>query len=188
MSRLPKIALITLAACCFALLLAWAASAVHSRYKAATEHISELEARVSELKASTHPRWHVREGSFSISTTDKTESTNGLRFRLVYGTNDVQKFEDHIWKEPGRVMTAWVSDWTPRSEMSKFERFDVVPSREGSRFEVVAKTRPDESIEMDFYADLYCGGRMVTQANKPAAPNAGIASQLTINTSLARRR
>ncbi len=150
MRRLVKIAVITLAACCFALLLAWAAIAVHSRYKAATERISELEARVVELKRSAHPRWHVREGSFSISTSDQPAGTNHHGFRLVFGTNEVQRFEHFIWKEPGRVMTAWVSDWTPRSEMSKFERFDVVPSREGSRFEVVAKTRPSESVSMEF--------------------------------------
>src|SRR5262245_49866865 len=134
MRRLSKIASITFAVCCFALFFSWAASAVYSRYREKSERISELEARVLELKNSAHPRWRVREGRFSISTTDRPASTNHhVDFRLAFGANDVQRFEDVIWKEPGRVMTAWVSDWTPRSEMSKFEQFDVVPSPDSSR-------------------------------------------------------
>ena len=92
----------------------------------------------------------MREGRFSISTTDKPAGTNRHDFRLVFGTNAVQRFEDHVWKEPGRIMTAWVSDWTPRSEMAKFEQFSVSPSRDSSRFDVVAKARPGESIAMEF--------------------------------------
>jgi hypothetical protein len=150
MRRLSKIALTTLAACVIALLIVWAGSAAHSRYRAATDRIAELETRVQELKNSAHPRWRVREGRFSISTTDRPAGTNHHDFRLAFGTNEVQRFEHFIWKESGRVMTAWVSEWTPRSEMSKFEQFDVVPSRDGSRFEVVAKARPGESIAMEF--------------------------------------
>lgn len=150
MRRLSKIVLITLAACVIALLLVWAGSAACSRYRAATDRIAVLETRVQELKNSAHPRWRVREGRFSISTTDRPAGTNWHDFRIVYGTNEVQKFEDFIWKEPGRVMTAWVSGWTPRSEMTKFEQFDVVTARDNSRFEVVAKVRQGESVAMEF--------------------------------------
>lgn len=150
MRRLSKIALTTLAAFAIALLIVWAGSAAHSRYRAATNRIAELETRVQELKNSAHPRWRVRAGRFSISTTDKAPGTNWHDFRLVYGTNEIQKFEQSIWKEPGRVMTAWVSDWTPRAEMAKFEQFSVAPSRDGSRFEVVAKARQSESVAMEF--------------------------------------
>src|SRR5687767_2521650 len=132
MQRLLKIALITLAACCVVLLVAWAASAVRSRYTAATTRIAELEAKVQELKSRAHPPWRVREGRFSISTTDRPAGTNGMGLRLVFGTNAVQKFEEQIWKEPGHILTGWVSDWTPRSELSKFEQFSISPSRDSS--------------------------------------------------------
>jgi hypothetical protein len=150
MRRLSKIALTTLAVCIIALLIVWAGSAARSRYRAATDRFAELETRVQELKNRAHPRWRVREGRFSISTTDRAAGTNWGDFRLVYGTNDLQRFEHAIWKEPGRVMTAWVSDWAPRSEIAKFEQFSVVPSPDSSSFEVVAKARPSESIAMEF--------------------------------------
>jgi hypothetical protein len=73
-----------------------------------------------------------------------------MDLRLVFGTNTVQKFEQYIWKEPGRIMAAWISDWTPRSEMLKFEQFNVVPSQDKSRFDVFAKLRPGESTAMQF--------------------------------------
>lgn len=47
-------------------------------------------------------------------------------------------------------MTAWVSDWAPRSEIAKFEQFCVSPSRDSSKFEIIAKARPGESIAMEF--------------------------------------
>ena len=75
--------------------------------KAAIDRVAELEVRVRELTASidsqVHPRWRVREGRFSVSTTDKPAGTNRHDFRLVFGTNAVQGFEDHVWKEPGRI-------------------------------------------------------------------------------------
>ena len=150
MRRLPKIALSTLVACLIALLIAWAAIAAYSRHAAANDRIASLEAKVQELKGAAHPRWGVREGRFSISTTDRPENAHWKDFRLPYGTNEVQKFEEYIWKEPGRIVTAWVSDWTPRSEMSKFEQFTVASSNINSKFEVVAKPRTNESIAMEF--------------------------------------
>jgi hypothetical protein len=62
----------------------------------------------------------------------------------------VQRFKEQIFKEPGHILTGWVSDWTPRSELSKFEQFSISPSRDSSRFDLVAKARPGESISMEF--------------------------------------
>ena len=150
MQRLFKIALITLAGCCVLLLGAWVASSARLRYTAATGRIAELEAKVQELKISAHHGWRVREGKFSISTTDRPAGTNWTDFRLVFGTNAVQRFEGHVWKEPGQIITAWVSDWTPRSEMGKFEQFSILPSSDSSKFDVVAKAAPGESVAMEF--------------------------------------
>jgi hypothetical protein len=150
MSRLSRIALITVAACFLMLLLAWVGTAAYARYSAAKERIAELEARVQELRGTAHPRWRVRVGTFSITTTDRPPTTNHTDFRLVYGTNAPQSFVDYIFKEPGHIVAAWVSDWTPRSEMSKFEQFTIWPSYDSSKFEVVAKARPGESVAMDF--------------------------------------
>src|SRR4051794_25858719 len=111
MRRLSKIALKTLVGCVVGLLVIWATNAVYSSYRTRANRIADLEATVQGLKARAHPEWRVRKGRFSISTTDRPTGTNWTDFRLVYGTNDVQKFEDHIWKETGHIVTAWVSDW-----------------------------------------------------------------------------
>jgi hypothetical protein len=150
MSRIPKIALITVAMCFVVVLLGWAGVAAHSRYSAATERITELETKVQELRGTAHPRWRTRTGTFSISTTDRPPASNHTALRLVFDTNAPQSFVDHIFKETGHSVAAWVSNWTPRSEMSKFEQFTVWPSHDSNQFEIVAKARAGESIAMEF--------------------------------------
>jgi hypothetical protein len=150
MRRISKVALKTVVGCVVAVLVTWATNAIYSSYRTRANHFADLEATVQSLKAQAHPKWRVRKGRFSISTTDRATGTNRTDFRLVYGTNDVQKFEDHIWKETGHIVAAWVSDWSPRSEMGKFEQFSLFSSGDRSKFEVIAKAHPNESVAMEF--------------------------------------
>jgi hypothetical protein len=149
MTRLPKIASLTLLSCLLLLLAAWGVRVVYVGYTVRMERITELESKVQELKHVAHAEWRVRQGRFSISTTDLPDDIKRKDFRLVYGTNAVQKFDYAVWKEPGHIVTAWVSEWTPRSEMAKFEEFNV-SCIQGSRFEVLAKAHTNQSIAMEF--------------------------------------
>ena len=150
MQRLPKIALLALLVFLLVLLAAWGVQSVYMGYTAQIARIAELESRVEKLKGVSHPPWMVREDSFRISTTDRPSGTNWNDFRLDYGSNALQKFEGFVSKEPGHILTAWVSDWSPRSEMEKFERFDVTPVWGTSKFEVFAKAHTNASISMEF--------------------------------------
>ena len=152
MSRLPKIAFRTVLVF---LVLLFAVLLLYVAYNDSPERIDELESRVqvmqSHLQELAYPHWITAERQISISTTDRpkiTDCANNLR--LVYGTNTVQKFNIGLWwKEPGHIVRAWVSDWTPRSEMSKFEQLSV--SRyNGTRFEISAQVHTNESVAMKF--------------------------------------
>jgi hypothetical protein len=150
MNRLQKIAALTLLACLLFLLAAWAARVIYLRHTATQERIVALESKVGDLRLA-HPTWRVRYSGRRISTTDRPESTNGFDYRLIYGTNAVQKFDDGIGKESGKIVTAWISDWTPRSELTKFEQLSVRKSQgPGAGFEVSAKAHTNESIAMEF--------------------------------------
>jgi hypothetical protein len=149
MSRLPKIAFLTALLFILFVLAAWAVRLAYVGYIGKIARIVELESKVQDLQRVAHPAWRVREGRFRISTTDMPESTKWTDFRLVSGTNAVQKFENYVWKEQGHIVTAWVSDWTPRSEMAKFEEFSV-SSLQGARFEISALARTNESVAMEF--------------------------------------
>lgn len=150
MQRLPKIALLTLLACFLVLLAAWGVSAVYMGYTAKITRIADLESRVRELQRVQYPPWRVREDSLRISTTDRAARTDLTDFRLESGSSGLQTFETSIGKEPGHIMTAWVSDWSPRSEMEKFDRLDVSPVWGTSSFQVLAKAHTNTSISMEF--------------------------------------
>ncbi len=154
MRRLAKLSLLTVLACFVVLLLGWAISAANARYKAAKERSADLEIRVQELRNSVRdgvrPSWRVHEGRFSISTTDRFPGKKYHDLRLWYGTNTLQKLKVDMWKFNPHIITAWVSDWTPRSEMAKFEQFSVQYSPGSVGCEVLAMLRPGESVAMEF--------------------------------------
>ncbi|MDB6067880.1 MAG: hypothetical protein JWR26_4088 [Pedosphaera sp.] len=154
MNRLAKIASLTLVICFLLLLVAWAARLVYRGYASQRERRVELEATVQVLKRAAHPEWRVRQGTFRISTTDRKDETKWKDLKLVYGTNTVQKFSDVIWKEPGTIVTAWVSDWKPRSEMAKFEQFSV-SDIQGNSFTITAQAHTNESIAMEFTVTFF---------------------------------
>lgn len=150
MIRLSKVALVTLLSCLLLLLVAWAVRWTYFGYTRTQEERVEFDAKIENLQRLAHPQWRVRKGTFSITTTDRPQiSKYSGDFRLVYGTNAVQRFEHVVWKEPGRIVTAWVSDWTPRSEMAKFEQFSVL-NGDGAKFTIVAKAHTNQSVAMEF--------------------------------------
>ena len=149
MNRLAKIALVTLLSCMLLLLLAGAARWAFRGYTRSQIKQAELEAKVEDLQRSAHPRWRLRWRSFSITTTDRPQiSKYSGDLRLVYGTNAVQYFEGFIGKATGHIVDAWVSDWTPRSEMAKFEQLSV-SSFGGSSFVIAAQAHTNESVAME---------------------------------------
>jgi hypothetical protein len=149
MKRLLKVAALTLLACFLFLLATWVARVSYLSHAANQERIAALESKVEDLQHLAHPAWRVRYCTCRISTTDKPGGE--FDYRLAYGTNAVQKFDDFLGKEPGQIVTSWVSDWTPRSEMAKFEQLSVRRGQgQGARFEVSAKAHPNESAAMEF--------------------------------------
>jgi len=149
MNRLLKVAVLTLLTCFLFLLVVWVARVTYLSHTANQERIVALESKVQDLQHLAHPAWRTRYRTCRISTTDRLGSE--FDYRLVYGTNAVQKFDDFLGKEPGHIVTAWVSDWTPRSEMAKFEQLSVRRGEgQGASFEVSAKAHTNESAEMEF--------------------------------------
>jgi len=129
--------------------VAWLIHLASAAHKADTERIQELASTVATLKQNAHPAWRVREGWFTINTSDRQEATNS-NFLLPFGENELQIFQQSIFKEGGRIVTSWVSDWTPRSELAKFDTFTITNSWSNAQFSVVVKPGPNESISMKF--------------------------------------
>ena len=124
MNRVFQITLLIFLICLCVLGVAALGTFLYVRYGDAPSKVSDVERRMQQLES--RPLWRVRPYLSSVSTTDRPESTNRIDVcRLVYGTNTVQTFTRALGKESGHIVTAWVSDWTPRSEMAKFEQFSV---------------------------------------------------------------
>jgi hypothetical protein len=148
MSRIIQAATLVLLICLCILGVAALGTFLYVRYGDAPSRVSEVESRMKPLES--RPEWTTRHYVSHISTTDRPASTNSWdECRLVYGTNSVQTFSLFLGKESGHIVTAWISDWTPRSEMTKFEEFRVSKHHD-AQFDIAAKVGTNESVAMDF--------------------------------------
>jgi len=148
MSRVIQAATLVLLICLCILGIAALGTFLYVRYGDAPSRVSEVERRMEPLES--RPVWRTRHYVSHISTTDRPAGTNYYEeCRLVYGTNSVQTFSCFLGKESGHIVTAWISDWTPRSEMAKFEKFSVSRHHDAG-FDIVAKVSTNESVAMDF--------------------------------------
>jgi hypothetical protein len=148
MNRWPKIAALTLLV---GVLFLLSARLVRDVYVESIDRtrIEELESKVKGLQDIAHPAWRVRWSGFSVSTTDRPQNSHDLYdLRLPYGTNTVQKLDGELGKVSGHIVAAWISDWTPRSEMTKFDQLSV-SNRGGTKFEIVAKAHTNESVTIE---------------------------------------
>lgn len=160
MSRMFKIWLLTTLLFFSVFLTVQWLEAVRSEQREANSRLAELDRKVRELKNHSHPPWRVISWRFAISTSDRPANTNWNasyhvdEFRLIHGTNALQRFglseHGYISKSSGRIVKAWVSDWSPRSEMAKFEQLIVEPHSRAPWVEVFAKARTNESLSMEF--------------------------------------
>jgi hypothetical protein len=114
----------------------------------APRRYGELDRRLRLLES--QKRWSIRTWREQIVTQNK-ETTNAMALRLWGRADAPQVFQAAPPEglEGKAVVEAWLTDWSPRSEMLKFEEFRVV-GREG-KVVVVARPRPGESVSMEFW-------------------------------------
>lgn len=138
-------------------LVASMAIAVTSRFRELEGRLGNQEARLVELRKTAHPQLRVRNGRFHIRTPDNPESTNWGSLTVDPRRKDVQVLTNFVWKEPGRIKAIWVSDWSPRDEMVKFDEFRVVGEGQyPSEFHVHALPKTGASVSMDFTVSVLC--------------------------------
>jgi len=148
MSRVIQAVVLVLLICSCILGVTTLGTFLYVRYGDAPSRVSEIESRMKPLES--RPVWRMRCYVLQISTTDRPAGTNSWdECRLVYGTNSVQTFTNFLGKESGHIVTAWISDWTPRSEMAKFEEFSVSRHHD-TEFNIAAKVNTNESVAMEF--------------------------------------
>ena len=152
MTRLVKISLVLIFSCLVIYLVGWAFYAAFSRYTKAKQWKAEVEMELDKLKVRAHPRWRVLKQQISLHTADSSPASKFMDFRLAANTNDPCKFTGRFVKSMGHIICVWVSDWTPRAEMGKFEQLNISPAADGIGFELTVKPREGESIRMVFTA------------------------------------
>jgi hypothetical protein len=71
---------------------------------------------------------------------------------LATGTNSTNRFkvirDHHKIADASKPVAAWVSDWTPREEMLKFDALYIVPHVDTGEIELVAKPRVADGIDI----------------------------------------
>ena len=149
MNRLLRIALLTLLTCLLALGVAALGIFLHVRYGVSPSKVSEFEKRIHNLES--QKRWHTRTWGATIVTADRY--TNYQNWILVL-TNQVELGQTFYSSPPKlsvgkKAVEAWLTDWSPRSEILKFEEFRVY-EYDGA-VKVFAKPRTNESISMEFW-------------------------------------
>ena len=110
-----------------------------------------LDARIGNLEGQRGKEIFVRYQWGDISTTDVPDS-NPPGFRIPTGSTAVHEFKLDIPKCGGRVSECWLSDWNPRSEISKFEQFHVFPSTNIAQMRIVLQAKAGASIKVTFKA------------------------------------
>ena len=146
MKRICTIAGITIISC---ILFALGSRLVDRGIEKSRERPKSLTDEVNHLKQWSHPEWRIRKGWFCICTEDQASESNRWCFKLSSTNTGIQKFDQFIFKETGSIETAWISDWTPRSAMGKFEDFRV-SSTHGAGFTIEARLHTNESVAMEF--------------------------------------
>jgi hypothetical protein len=110
----------------------------------------DLERRVQRLEESQNSI-SMFGGREHIMTADHPVVDQYLDLRLATnGTNRFQLRGHYKIPDAGRPVAAWVSEWTPRAEILKFDEFYVVPHPDTGEIELVAKPRSAETIDMIF--------------------------------------
>ena len=102
-------------------------------------------------KRYSYAQWIARSWHNSIATSDR--KTDGEIFVLTDQAGSRQEF--HTWppkKSQTEVLSAWLSDWSPRSEILKFEEFRVLAYGH-NKILIIAKPKLNESISMDFWIE-----------------------------------
>ena len=125
-----------------------------TRYSHDFGRLGELESRVQGLESSVRDRWATRRAGLEIVSPDRSTESNSYALHLVSGTNGTQRFQIPLGKEYGRSVAAWVSEWKPRDEIAKFDQFDISPTDDGHGFEILAKPRAGETIDMKFVVSV----------------------------------
>ncbi len=133
LNRLFQIALLVCFTCCCLLLVTALGAFLYQRYGDAPSRLAELEERTKRLE--TEKRWFTRSWHETIGTTD---GRNAPQFHSV-----PPKLGSY------KVVEAWLTDWSPRSELLKFEEFRIIP--DGSGVIVLAKPRTNEMVKMEFW-------------------------------------
>ena len=91
---------------------------------------------------------------FETRTIHKTIVSTGVSdsyaLHLNPDTNGAQRFLLYVSKSLGTPVGAWISWWSPHSEMLKFEEFHVQPDPDSRKIELVATPRTNETINMQF--------------------------------------
>ena len=133
------------------MLLGWAGFAAYSRYKKSEDARAERDFSIARLKQDSHPQWHFRKTWCRICTSDKEpKPTPASDFDFTLMGEGSQRFTSSPPKASGHMVGVWISDWSPRAEITKFETLRVDPSGRGPHFEVIAKPHPGQSILMEF--------------------------------------
>jgi hypothetical protein len=138
-------------------LVASIAVAVTSRFRSLETRLTDQEAQLNALKKTAHPELRVRTGRFHIRTPGNPQSTNWSNLTLDPLGTEVQIITNFVWKEPGQIKAIWVSDWSPREEIVKFDEFRVVGEGQyPSEFHVHAKPKNGASVSMNFTVSVLC--------------------------------
>ena len=72
----------------------------------------------------------------------------------VRSTNEVQRFRVDTAKLSGKAVAVWFGEYSPHSEMAKFDEFYFVPDSPTGIAELVVKPRGGEKIDMTFDVHL----------------------------------
>jgi len=156
-TRFKRIAIVASATFLTFALVASMTVAITSRFRSLETRLTDQEAQLNALKKTAHPELRVRTGRFHIRTPDNPQSTNRSSLTLDPLLKDVQIFTNTVWKEPGRIKAIWVSDWSPREELAKFDEFRVVGEGQyPSEFHVHAKPKNGASVSMNFTVSVLC--------------------------------
>ncbi len=136
------------------------AAALVAAVVAGTFWIAQLEKRIRVLEDQLHFREPLSmfTGRERIVSADRAVDGQHLDLRLTPGGNVTNRFQlrgHYKIPEAARPVAAWVSQWTPRADMMKFDEFYLVPNADTGEVELVAKPRSGETIDMTFDVHIF---------------------------------
>ena len=147
MKRILQIGLVTLVICVCLLGSFALGTFLYVRYGGTPSRLAEIESRTERLER--QKPWTTRTWVERIASEGTTNEWRVLR--LTNNLPEVQKF--HSWPDKQssgtKAIAAWLTDWTPRSEILKFEQFRVLGYQDTVL--IMAKPRTNESISMEIW-------------------------------------